>query len=607
MKRANFQRFFGLCLGLLLLAIPVIGLSSLSSLLPAKVGVVKAAPFYQASREVFFTQVAFNVDEDAVTANINVRVSPAITDTTIVTVDYFTADGTATEGDDYIAASGTLTFTQSAQTRTFTVSILDDNDDEPSETVNLNLTNPTNAVADPPSAILRINDDDPTPTNTPTATSGAPPVFADVYEPNNTLQDAYPTSADAPKLCDITLWPVGDQDFFQFQGKRGSAYEISTSDLDAGLDTVIKVFDPRGEEIASNDDFEIGSRRSQVTITAERDGLYYVRVRNQDPTDPADKTYCVEINEITPPTATPTVTRIAAADECEENGSLEKACTIAIDTTYSMNFVPVSGTGPDNDYYRLWVKSWVTYECETLNLSPYADTNMIFYDQNGNDFIPNLGNDDKVLEGTDYGSKLTIMSKYTGWLNILIGPVNPPPYEESFLHTYDLQCIAIAATATPTPTNTLPPAPPVVVQPTATEAPPTPSPAATFDFSFLTPSPTPTPPQLQFQPLPTETPFGGVAQVSTINVTIYYDINNSNTPELTEGIMDVDIYLYNNATGELLATGRTNEAGMQTFNVSTPSGNVRVVVPLLNYSQDVLGSENLLIRVEPQPLPIGIP
>lgn len=42
------------------------------------------------------------------------------------------------------------------------------------------------------------------------------------------------------------------------------------------------------------------------------------------------------------------------------------------------------------------MKAGMQYTCETLNLSPYADTNAIFYDQNGNDFYPNLGNDDKA-------------------------------------------------------------------------------------------------------------------------------------------------------------------------------------------------------------------
>src|SRR5205823_5709143 len=43
-----------------------------------------------------------------------------------LTVDYATADGTATDGTDYAAASGTLTFSPGMTSQTITVSILGD-------------------------------------------------------------------------------------------------------------------------------------------------------------------------------------------------------------------------------------------------------------------------------------------------------------------------------------------------------------------------------------------------------------------------------------------------------------------------------------------------
>jgi hypothetical protein len=133
---------------------------------------------------------------------------------------------------------------------------------------------------------------------------------------------------------------------------------------------------------------------------------------------------------------------------------------------------------------------------------------------------------------------------------------------------------------------------------------PTPTP---FDISiFFTPTPQP-PPVIQIQPLPTATAFAAGQEV-TINVTLYYDSNLNFMPELTEGIADVAIALYDNATGQLLAFGNTNEAGMIRFNSVNTSGAVRVVVPFLGYSQTVPGgSTDILLRVAPQPLPIGIP
>ena len=66
-----------------------------------------------------------------------------------VTVDYATADGTATAGEDYAATSGTLTFAAGESSKTVNVTILDDSHDEGNETFVLRLSNATGArIAD---------------------------------------------------------------------------------------------------------------------------------------------------------------------------------------------------------------------------------------------------------------------------------------------------------------------------------------------------------------------------------------------------------------------------------------------------------------------------
>jgi hypothetical protein len=67
----------------------------------------------------------------------------------VVEVDFATADGTATAGEDYVAADGTLTFPIGATEATITVNILGDTIYEGSETFFLNLTNPQNATLAP--------------------------------------------------------------------------------------------------------------------------------------------------------------------------------------------------------------------------------------------------------------------------------------------------------------------------------------------------------------------------------------------------------------------------------------------------------------------------
>jgi hypothetical protein len=67
----------------------------------------------------------------------------------MVEVDFATADGTATAGEDYVHSDGTLTFPIGATEATITVDILGDTIYEGSETFFLNLSNPQNATLAP--------------------------------------------------------------------------------------------------------------------------------------------------------------------------------------------------------------------------------------------------------------------------------------------------------------------------------------------------------------------------------------------------------------------------------------------------------------------------
>ncbi|MDA1191504.1 MAG: Ig-like domain-containing protein, partial [Candidatus Poribacteria bacterium] len=83
-----------------------------------------------------------------------------------VTVAYATADGTATSGSDYVAASGALTFGANETTATITVEVSGDQVDELDETFTVNLTNPTNAGIADAQGQVTITDDDAPPTLT---------------------------------------------------------------------------------------------------------------------------------------------------------------------------------------------------------------------------------------------------------------------------------------------------------------------------------------------------------------------------------------------------------------------------------------------------------
>ena len=97
-------------------------------------------------------------EEDAAVEFV-VTLTPAASDT--VTVDYATADGTATAGEDYTATSGTLTFAAGETTKTISVSITDDTLDDGGETFTLTLSNASSGVQlGDATATGTINDND---------------------------------------------------------------------------------------------------------------------------------------------------------------------------------------------------------------------------------------------------------------------------------------------------------------------------------------------------------------------------------------------------------------------------------------------------------------
>ena len=94
---------------------------------------------------------------------ITVTVTRENGDDGAVSVEYATSDGTATAGEDYTAASGTLSWADDdAGDKTFTVTIANDAVLEGDETINLTLSNPMGdaTLGDPSTATATIANDD---------------------------------------------------------------------------------------------------------------------------------------------------------------------------------------------------------------------------------------------------------------------------------------------------------------------------------------------------------------------------------------------------------------------------------------------------------------
>lgn len=110
------------------------------------------------STQLQFAQTSVLVNENAGSAALTVNRTGDTAGS--ITVNYATADGTATAGSDYTAASGTLNFASGEASKTVTVPILDDSLYENNETFTLNLSSPSSGTIGASTATVTINDDD---------------------------------------------------------------------------------------------------------------------------------------------------------------------------------------------------------------------------------------------------------------------------------------------------------------------------------------------------------------------------------------------------------------------------------------------------------------
>ncbi|MDM8519647.1 Calx-beta domain-containing protein [Anaerolineales bacterium HSG6] len=110
---------------------------------------------------VEFTQTDYSVDEnDLVLIPVTLRTPSGLP----VSVDYQTENGTALFGDDYTATTGTLTFAPNQTRLTITIPIIDDLLDEATESLQLSLSNPVDALLGSiTTTTVSILDNDPSP------------------------------------------------------------------------------------------------------------------------------------------------------------------------------------------------------------------------------------------------------------------------------------------------------------------------------------------------------------------------------------------------------------------------------------------------------------
>ncbi|NOZ71341.1 MAG: DUF11 domain-containing protein [Chloroflexi bacterium] len=126
----------------------------------------------------------------------------------------------------------------------------------------------------------------PTQTPTPTATPTATPSLCqsiDPFEPNDTSAQAVGLIPDGTTYH-LDFGPASyDQDWFWFIASAGTTYTMTASNLGAGTDTIMFLFQPpnfnESSAIALNDDYG-GTLGSRIVWTAPADGPYYFMIRD---------------------------------------------------------------------------------------------------------------------------------------------------------------------------------------------------------------------------------------------------------------------------------------------------------------------------------------
>jgi predicted extracellular nuclease len=99
-------------------------------------------------------------ETDSGVSYVNFTISLSFAPTGPVTIDYSTADGTATAGSDYVASSGQVSFAAGETSKTVAIPVIGDTRPESAEAFTLTISNPSGATLGDSSGTATITDDD---------------------------------------------------------------------------------------------------------------------------------------------------------------------------------------------------------------------------------------------------------------------------------------------------------------------------------------------------------------------------------------------------------------------------------------------------------------
>ncbi|MBI1293772.1 hypothetical protein GC175_02290 [bacterium] len=171
--------------------------------------------------------------------------------------------------------------------------------------------------------------------------------------------------------------PAGDQDWVRLNLTADQIYVIKTSNLGFASDTVLELWDDKGNQIAVNDDYDY-VKASRITFQPSASGVYYAKVRHLNPTAAGPNTnYDLTLE-----------TGFCVPDDAEtdgDNGPGDARTVSAVGTPTPRNFCAdsLSNNRGDQDWIRVSALPGARYHVRTTDLGPNADPVLRLYDRNG--------------------------------------------------------------------------------------------------------------------------------------------------------------------------------------------------------------------------------
>ena len=256
-----------------------------------------------------------------------------------VTVNYATANGTATAGSDYTATTGTLIFNVNPgeTSKQITVSILGDTLAESDETFFINLSNPINANIADNQGIATITNDD---VALPTITLAVSP--SSVTEDSTTnLVYTFTRTGSTTSVLTVNYGITGTADSTDYTGATpgtgktitfAAGASTATLTIDPTADTIVESNETVALTLATGTGYNIGTTTAVIGTITNDDLLPNLNLSANQTivegnTNPQNVTYTVTLSNastqtITVQYATANGTAIAGSDYTSTSGTL---------------------------------------------------------------------------------------------------------------------------------------------------------------------------------------------------------------------------------------------------------------------------------------------